>query len=156
MILDPIAGGRAILADYRMLGWVAARIPHLGAGYQWTLAHALGVVKDGRILAGMVVHDYNPNYRNCQISMAADDPKWATRSTIAALLAYPFGQLQVNRITTVIASRNTRAIRFNLGIGFGQEGRSPDGFGDDDALIFGLLRASAPNWMGLAPQANNA
>lgn len=150
MLLDPIAGGRCILADDRMLEWTAARIPHLGPGFHWTMARGLGVVKDGNILAGMVVHDFNPRYRNCQISMAADDPRWATRATIAALLAYPFGQLGVNRITTVIASRNARAIRFNLGLGFVQEGLSPDGFGDDDALIFGLRRATAPAWIELA------
>lgn len=148
LILDPILGtNRFILPDDRVMGWVAARIPGIGSDYKWVNAKAIGLVENGEILAGMVVHDYVPAFRNCQLTFAATNPKWANRKSITAMLRYPFQQLGCDRVTTIIASTNKRAIKFNLGIGFVQEGCCRHGWGDDDALIFGLLKSEIPEWM---------
>ena len=131
------------------MDWVAERIPRIGKGYRWPQGSAIGLVSGGELIAGMVVHDYVPEAGNCQLTFAASRPTWATKASIAAMMAYPFGQLKCRRVTTYIALSNERAIRFNLGLGFKQEGRVRFGFGDEDALIFGLLREEAPAWMGL-------
>lgn len=62
-------------------------------------------------------------------------------------MAYPFGQLGVERVTTLIPARNERALRFNEGLGFQREGLCRLGFGDDDCVIMGLLKREAPKWM---------
>ena len=149
LALEPIAGGRFIVPDDRMMDWVADRIAWISKGYRWPAASAIGLVADGEIIAGMVVHDYVPEAGNCQLSFAASRATWATKGSIAAMLAYPFGQLGCRRVTTFIARSNARAIRFNLGLGFKQEGCVRFGFGGEDALVFGLLREEAPAWMGL-------
>lgn len=148
LILDPLSDGRSIIVDDRVMGWVADHIPGIPTGYAWSNARSIGLGENGQIIAGMIVHDYVRAFRNCQITFAASTPRWATRSSIRALLRYPFEQLGCDRVTTIIAETNRRAIRFNEGIGFKLEGRSRKGCGAADALIFGLLREEAPAWMG--------
>ena len=149
MLLHPVPGeDRHILADDRMMGWTAERIPTIGAGYRWSDAQAIGLVEADKILAGMVVHDYSRACRNCQLTFAAASARWATRPSIRALLAYPFEQLRVARVTTMIASRNVRALRLNERLGFVREGIMRRGFGNDDTVILGLLREETPEWMG--------
>jgi len=81
--------------------------------------------------------------------MAATRPDWARRSTIQRLLNYLFGQLKVDRVTTLIAASNKRALRFNEGLGFVREGVIKNGCGDDDRIILGLYRsvASERGWI---------
>lgn len=149
MLLDPIPGSsRFILADDRVMDWIAARIFTIPQGYRWEQARAIGLVEGGKILAGMVVHNYVPSSRNCHISFAGDNPRWATRSSIRAFLRYPFEQLNCRRVTTGTPSRNERALRFNAGLGFVHEGVMRWGFGNDDCVIMGLLREESPEWMG--------
>lgn len=148
MLLHPIPGtNRAILADDRIMDWVAARIAGVPMHYRWTEARAIGLVEGGRILAGLVVHNYVAAAGNCELSFAADGAKWATRPSIRALLAYPFEQLALNRVTTMIAARNIRALRLNEKLGFVREGLMRQGAGNDDLVILGLLREETPLWM---------
>jgi hypothetical protein len=102
----------------------------------------------------MAIHDYQPRYNSCELTFASDTPTWATRTSIRAMLAYPFEQLGVRRITTVIAESNARAIRVNEHLGFKLEGRCRFGCGHEDALIFGLLREETPDWMGFTSAPN--
>lgn len=156
MLIEPLGANRVLVAaDDRLLDWCASRIPHVGSAASWKRegAQALGVGQDGQILAVMVVHGFTRQHGDAQISMAADTPRWATRETIARLLAYPFGQLGCQRLTTLIPASNTRAIRFNEGLGFKREGLARRGFGSDDCVILGMLREELPYWaaMALAP-----
>lgn len=147
MIVDPIGSGRFIIADERMIGWVSERLNGTHGPRDWPGATAIGLASGDKIIAGMIVTNYSRYTRNCEVSFAADTPKWATKPSIRAMLRYPFEQLGCQRITTVIARSNTRSIRFNEGIGFKQEGVMRLGAGHEDALIFGLLKAEAPAWL---------
>jgi len=133
-----------------MLEWIAQRIPAMGPGYEWQMASAIGLGHKGKIIAGMAVHNYLPHYRSCELTFASDTPIWATKISMRAMLAYPFEQLGVRRIMTVIAESNVRAIRVNEHLGFKLEGRCRYGCGNEDALIFGLLKEETPDWMGFA------
>lgn len=151
MILEPVTAGRWIVPDQRVGQWVASRIPHVRSVDGFGQYRSLGIFDKADILAGVVFHDFNPVYRNCQVSMAADTPRWASRTVIAKLMAYPFEQLGCERVTTIIPARSARTLRFNHGIGFKMEGLCRKGFGDDDAVIMGLLKEDAPQWMLATP-----
>lgn len=138
---------RIIVSDKRLAQWAADRMPHVGDDGFSGHFEALGVFDGASILAVMVLHDYIPAYSNAQISMAADTAGWATKDMIRQLMAYPFHQLGLNRVTTMTPARNERALRFNRGIGFKQEGVIRSGFGNDDCVIMGLLKSEAPDWM---------
>lgn len=97
--------------------WVGARIPHVGAdgfgecGGMWVSND------NGRTIAGVVFHEWQPEARHIQLSMAADSPMWAKPETIARLLAYPFRQLDVWMVYTATPADNCAALKVNEHIG---------------------------------------
>ena len=149
MILEKIGPNRFLLVDDRLLDWIAARIPGTDASNWKGFARALGLVVNGEIIAAMALGGWERG--NIEVSFAADSPRWATRDTIRRMMAWPFQQLNCHRVTTRISANNRRAIRFNEGIGFKREGIIREGWGPgEDAILFGLLRSEAPQWMMLA------
>lgn len=128
-------------ADEYVARWVTQRL-----GITFEKFSALGVMLDKKIVAGVVYHNYIPDYKNIEVSMAADTPKWATKDHLHTLLDYPFSQLGCNRITTLTSVSNKRALKFNFGIGFKQEGLIRKGLGNEDMIVCGLLKEEAILW----------
>jgi RimJ/RimL family protein N-acetyltransferase len=107
----------------------------------------LGVATDAGSLVAVVGYtDFQEQYGDIRMHIAASDARWATRTIIGQLLRYPFGQLQCQRVTAIIPARNARAQRLLRGLGFLEEGRVRRAFGDDDALVHGLLFEEARRW----------
>ena len=123
--------------------WVASRIPQMSGGADFGFgAVGIGVVSsDGRPLGGVVFHNYQGRFSNIEVSFASASPRWLTRSLISGILAYPFDQLGVNRITSLTPRKTTSARRFLELFGFKREGIVRSGFGDDDMVISGLMRS---------------
>ena len=127
--------------DPEVADWVARRIPHLGEGRAFGPCAAIGVEsEDGRPLGGVVFSEWRPACRSIEASFASDTPRWLTRRIIGAILAYPFEQLGCQRITTLTPRRARAARRFLDAFGFKREGLVRKGFGDDDAMVSGLLK----------------
>ena len=122
-------------------GWVARLIPHVGTAEAWGPYAAIGVEsEEGEPLGGVVFSGYQPAYRSIEVSFASASPRWLTRPIICAMMRYPFDQLGCQRLTAVTPRRNKPARRFVEVFGFKREGLVRRGFGDDDAVISGLLR----------------
>lgn len=135
--------------DAGVAEWVRERIPHMkGGGFGPCVA--IGVADGDALVAGAVYHGYVPlpGGGDIQVSMAADSARWARRGIVRGLLDYPFRQAGCHRVTTITPLRNARALRVNRGLGFVAEGLVRRGFGDDDAIIMGLLREDAARWLG--------
>jgi RimJ/RimL family protein N-acetyltransferase len=129
-----VTGFDAVVAQ-----WVADRIPGVD---DFGPCSAIGVAdKDQNLVAGVVFHDYQPQWGNIQVSFAADRSDWLTPGTVQAIMRYAFNQLACLRITTLTPKRNKRARQFLLKFGFRVEGNVRNGFGDDDCIISGLLRS---------------
>lgn len=127
--------------DVVVAHWVAARIGHVEDGSSFGPCAAIGVEdRAGQLIGGVVYHNYMPAVGNMELSFAATSPRWLTRSIICGLLSYPFEQLQCRRVTGVTPRRATSARRFLDQFGFKREGCVRWGFGDDHAIISGLLR----------------
>lgn len=125
--------------------WVARRIAILGGVAALGPHAAIGIERDGALIAGAVFHNYR--HHDIEVSFAADDPGWARRGTIRAILRYPFAQLGCTRLTALIARDNARAAKLLEGLGFKREGvlrRAYDGTAD--ALVFGMLREEC-HWL---------
>lgn len=81
-------------------------------------------------------------YGLCEIGLAADTPRWATRSMISSLLGLPFRQYDCRKVMTVVPSSNTRAIEFNKGIGLKPEGTLRHHYAKGvHACIHGMMRS---------------
>jgi len=77
--------------DDRVAGWVAARIPGCERGFG--PCKAMGVVSKGKIVAGLVFHNWQPEHGLIEISGAAEDRRWMTRRVMAEALGYAFDQV---------------------------------------------------------------
>lgn len=133
--------------DADVTHWVTERIPHAAVripyferGQVFGPAVAIGVLdKGGQLVAGVVYHNHDPFVRSIEVSCAADSPRWGSRQTFGSLLRYPFGQLQCQRVTAATPRKSTSTRRFLEGLGFKREGSVRLGFGNDNAIIYGLL-----------------
>lgn len=121
--------------------WVLERLPEirdLGFGP----ATAIGVCDKHNVpLMGIVFHSYLPQWSIMQLSMAADSPRWAHRSVIARILAYPFVTLGVNRLWAAHQHTNARAERLSKGLGFVREATLAHHFGQGKhAVVTRMLK----------------
>ena len=119
--------------DY-VRAWVAKRIGITGFGP----STAIGVQKDGQLIAGAVFHDYRDG--QVEASLSADSPKWATRSVLFSLFAYPFIQMDANRLLVTCDESNKKAMKMNRQLGFTPEGILRQMYYPNDAIIFGMLK----------------
>ena len=106
--------------DQEVASWVAERIPHVKGG-SFGPCTAIGVAGNGKLLAGIVYHEYQPDHGTLQLSMAAESPMWARKETIAALLRYPFRQIGIYKLWTATPHDNEAALKVNSHIGFKRE-----------------------------------
>ena len=132
--------------DEHVAKWVADRIPH---AHDFGPAVAIGIGDEarGKIYAGVVFHGYQREYRNIQLSMAADSPMWATRATIKSLLDYPFGQLGVWMVWTCTPIENARALKVNEHIGFKRKPIVPHVYGPKKHAV--ICQMTAPEFARL-------
>lgn len=126
--------------DAAVADWVAARIPHVGTGETFGPLAAIGVAREGCMVAGVVYHNYLAGYQTGEVSFAADTPRWATRGVVRALLAVPFGQYGWRRLSAVIRHDNEPAARLLSGLGFKREGTAREFFAPRvHGVVFGML-----------------
>jgi hypothetical protein len=133
-----IVGSILIGADALVGEMVKSRIPHM-RGQSFGDHTTLGVVRQGRLLGGVVYYGYRGF--DIQIAVAFDSKGWALPGTLRALLAYPFDQLGCERITAVTSKRNKAARKILAKVGFRLEGvirRGLDGM--HDGCVYGLLK----------------
>jgi RimJ/RimL family protein N-acetyltransferase len=97
------------------------------------------VDKHDNLIGGVVFNQYQPQYRNIEVSFAASRSNWLTPSLVTGILRYPFQQLGAARITSLTPKRLRPARQFLSKFGFKHEGCIKLGFGDDDCIISGLL-----------------
>ena len=103
---------------------------------------AIGVINGSNLIAGVVYHDYQPESRNIQMSMAAISPMWAKKETIGKLLQYPFDQLNCFKIFLNIGIDNVKALKTMKHIGFIQEAILQHVHGKDQhCAILGMLKS---------------
>lgn len=122
--------------------WVVERIPHLPSVADLGPFKAIGVVNGGAMLAGVIYHNYLPAHASCEVTFAADTPRWATRGIIRALLSVPFQQYDCRRLGAITPHKGeAMECRILQRLGFVREGTARQFFSETShAAIFGLLR----------------
>src|SRR5713226_1900011 len=105
----------------------------------------IGVVRANEILAVAIYNQWQ--HPNIHITFVTASPRWASRQAIAAILRYPFVQLECKRVTAITEATNQSARTFLCRLGFKQEGYHPDLFASGDAVSYGLLARDAARWI---------
>ena len=113
----------------------AARI--LNAEKNWgEWFQCIGLEREGKIVAVAVFNDYTGD--NIEITVASEG-RWAFRGVIRRAMDYAFREQGCKRITAHIRPSNERALSAARRVGFKDEGRARRWFGNEDAIILGLL-----------------
>lgn len=134
----------ALQQKERVASWVASRISGCAPwadGY-----NAIGLEKDGVLVAGVVIDGYVPKAR-CSIHCAADGKNWLTRAFIVAVFDYVFRQLECRVVVNPVNSSNEKSMRFTASCGFAEACRIKNGYADGDLVIFELRKESC-KWLG--------
>lgn len=117
--------------------WVRKHIPRFEFSSPYT---AIGLMNEaGIILAGVVYENYT-NY-DVHVHIAAIQGKrWMSKRWLGEVFRYPFEQLKVQRITALVPASNAESEEFTRHLGFKKEGRVREMLGDDDLLVYGMLK----------------
>lgn len=119
--------------DY-VKSWVAKKLNIRGFGP----SSAIGVQKNNQLIAGVVYHDYRDG--QIESSIASSSPYWATRSVLYSLFAYPFLQVDVNRMLVTCDESNEKAMKMNKQLGFTPEGILRQLYYPNDGIVWGMLK----------------
>jgi RimJ/RimL family protein N-acetyltransferase len=127
--------GNDVTFDAELVGpWVSAK-----TGGTWTKGRgtAIGRLKDGQLVAGVLYEDWNGANIICHI---AGIGSWASRGFLHLIFHYPFSQLGVKRMTAPIAASNAKSINLVTKMGFELECTLAQANPDGDVHIFRIFK----------------
>lgn len=116
---------------------ICAFVSEIQGATDWNQCTAIGLEKDGKLLAG-VIYDYYNGVNVCMHIAALEGKRWATKSFLHMMFWYPFEQLGCSRMTGFIPENGNPAARnFAEQLkGIELEGRMADAHPLGDMLIF--------------------
>lgn len=95
---------------------------------------------DGKLLGVVVLDRFSP--WNCELSAASVSPKTWSKAMLKAVFKYCFTDLNLCRVTAVVEDGNITALEFDKRLGFVQEARLKDWYGEGkDGIALRMLRA---------------
>lgn len=116
--------------------FVASHIPGCDRGFNDFIA--LGIVDRETLIAGVVYHNWAPEFGVIELSAASTSPLWLTVPVLNAMFDYPFRQLGCQACVLRVSERNTRMRRILDRFGFASV-RIPRLRGrDEDEIMFTL------------------
>lgn len=105
---------------------------------------AIGAIdRQNRIIGGVAYNSLVSDRDGKPISLTATwagNRGWLTKGRLSQFFRYPFVQVGVIRLTATVRKSNTRSLKITRKLGFKPEGLIRKGYGDGDAVIFGMLR----------------
>ena len=117
----------------RIAGWVAKKV---GQETSWGDFYALGVERDGEIVAGVVLNNFNGV--NATAHIAIEKPGKDMLHLFRVVSDYAFRHAGLKRLTGMVPASSTKVLDFDLRIGFAYEctmqGAAQDG-GDMHVLV---------------------
>lgn len=120
-----------------VIQWTEAKMQ----GYGFDNPFGLGIIKDDKLVGGVVYDNYRPAAKTVSVSIALTSKTALTKDLLKRLFAYPFIDLGCNRLMATIDVNNHPSLKLCRALGFTQEGTlrkaSPAG---SDLAIFGMLR----------------
>lgn len=126
-------GGYLIVQGQEVGEWVGQQLQQL---YHSAGSQAIGLERDGELVAGVIYEQYNT--RAIMVHVAIAGP--ITRSFLSAICRYPFDMCKVDKVIASITDSNPRSIRFVTKIGFREEARLRDASPDGDIVLYTITR----------------
>ena len=120
-------------SDAELIGpWVCER-----AGGEWVKGRgtALGMLKDGRLVAGVLYEDWNGANIVCHIRVEK-----LNKHFLGLIFQYPFVQLGAKRITGIVPQSNKKALKFDQKLGFSIEHEMKNAHPSGSLFILGMYK----------------
>lgn len=130
-------------ADRQIAGWVSSRIPDFETSPS---ARALGVIKSGRLVAGVVFERWNGVHIEAAIA-AEPGSFWADRKTLRSLFYYPFVTLDCLAISVSVPSSNLPSLNLATKLGFEPEALIKFAAHDGSALVVLKMFRETCKWI---------
>lgn len=129
--------------DKRVSDWVAGKVSE----HKFILARAIGLEQDGELIAGVVYENYTGKNITAHVA-AVPGKRWLNREFLFRAFAYPFIQLDCNRVTGLVKADNLEAQKFDEHLGFKKEGLLRQACDDGaDLIVYGMLKTEC-RWIG--------
>ena len=95
--MTPLYGHSAVVAEF-----VSKMIPGSDRGFG--ASTAIGIIDDdGKLVAGLVYHNWYPEHGVIEMSVGAISKRWMTRTVLRAIFAYPFDDLDCQLVVFRVA-----------------------------------------------------
>ena len=135
---------RNIVTGPQVVEWVAKRTNEFG---NFGAAVGIGLERDGEIIGGVVLNEYNGV--NINVHIASDESKrWMNKEFLWYVLHYCFEEAKVNRVTALIGEGNKAAIHLNERIGFKHEAAIEGAHPTGKMLILGMFKKDC-KWLNI-------
>ena len=123
------------------MGWRIVNGPHVGLWvgermegiFPAERSVAIGLEKDGQLIAGTVYENWNGRSVVCHIAWERVTPTY-----VAAVYDYAYNVCGVDKIIGPISSNHTRALRLVRKMGFSEEARLKNAAPDGDIVLMTL------------------
>lgn len=125
--------GRNIVTGPEVGHWVAS---HTGGGYFAERSEAIGLQRDGELVAGVIYENWNHRSIVCHIAFLGR----LTSAYLAAVFHYPFEVCDVDKIIAPIRGDNRKAMSLVENMGFLEEARIKDAAPTGDIVFYTLTR----------------
>ena len=109
--------------------WVASK--H-GGNYAESTSQAIGLERDGKLIAGVIYEGWNHKSIVCHIAIEGA----VTRAFMKAVCEYAFHTCGAHKVIGPIPSDNEKAIKNAARIGFTEEARIKDAAPNGDIIMF--------------------
>lgn len=116
-----------------------------------SLVTSIGVVEDGRVLGGVIYHNWTGAGGSVTLHMAGTEGQWASRDFLWCIYDYAFNQMHVKKILGPVPADNERALKIDLQMGFKVEAVLRDAYPDADLLMLSMVREDC-RWLKIKPR----
>jgi len=100
---------------------------------------AVGFVKDGALIAGVVFHNFDPWSGVIELSSYSTRRDWLTKARLRVIFGYPFDQVGLRMCVARISENNTRTLRIWRALGADLH-RIPDLRAEGEAEVIATLK----------------
>jgi len=126
-------GWHLIVSNESVGHWVAEK---LGSGYFAARSNAIGLMKDNKLIAGVIYENWNRRSIMCHIAVEGR----LTRLYVGAIFNYAFNVCNVEKIIVPVESHNLKSIKLIKNMGFTEEGRIKDSQPNGDIILYTMVK----------------
>lgn len=120
-----------------------------GATHNSSVDQCIARVDGDRVLCGALYQRYTG--ASIGMHVAVFDPTSVNRDILWVCFHYPFVQLGCNKVFGEVPASNSKALEFDLKLGFIEEARIKDVFPDGDLIVISMKREDC-RWLRLQPR----